>query len=200
MDQARTDRRSRFVAYLARLGESEDRGSLAVLRRSLGQRPGMIAEASAIVEPFLLPGSSTEEVRTFYLVAGLFALHPVVTDARWSNLGTSLRAIRQRGETTEEDPGVARRFTAVLDARDDAVGVHLRNLVTLLHARSEPTPINFVQLLQDLRRWDDTDRHVQRQWAAGFWGHRGDDLANGPRESDTTANHGGNKVGDTNVA
>jgi len=170
---SRTDVVDRFVDRLVTLAEHEDRGSLAALRRSLGREPGAIAEACEIVEPFLHEKASAERVSAFYLVAGLFALHPVHAESE-RNLGSSLRTIRLR-EGGGEDLGVSRRLLAVLDARQEALGIHLRNLVTLLHGREPGAPIDFARLLRHISWWDHPDRFVQRAWAAGFWGLRAND-------------------------
>lgn len=175
----------RFVARLAGLAEREDRGALAALRRSLGQEPGTVAEACAIVEPFLGEDASSRRVRAFYLVGGLFGLHPEYRDgAGRVSFGDSLRAIRLHEGTDDEDSGVERRFRAVLDARQEGLEVHLRNLVKLLHSRKPDVPIDYVQLIRDLEHWDDADPRVKRRWASGFWGRRHDATV---AESPTTA-------------
>lgn len=184
----RQDAAERLVAHLVSLAARERRGELAALRRSLGHEPGELAEVSAIVERFLAENAAPQRIRAFYLVAGLFGLYPINSDERWSNFGSSLRSIRNRAESNEEDPGVARRFMATLDARQEQLEVHLRSLVTLLRSRSDATPINYVQLIRDLQRWDNPDRSVQRRWASGFWGYRGDEATINPvRQPDVTA-------------
>ncbi|MCA9825585.1 MAG: type I-E CRISPR-associated protein Cse2/CasB, partial [Dehalococcoidia bacterium] len=90
-----------------------------------------------------------------------------------NNFGASLRAIRWKDG--EENQGVERRFVALLDAGREALPVHLRHLVTLLHSSSEPMAIDYLQLFYDLRLWGEPDRRVQKRWAAGFWGFRRDD-------------------------
>jgi len=152
-----------------------DPGTLAVLRRAVGAGPGETIAAARIVEPHIPAPPDGErqltprEREVFYLVASLFAIHrnhqrlEGRRDQR--GLGASLRAIRWR-EGGDENPGVARRLIAALDAHREALPTHLRHLVTLL---SSDHPIDYMQLFEDLLDWDHPDRFVQKAWAAGFW-------------------------------
>jgi CRISPR system Cascade subunit CasB len=65
-------------------------------------------------------------------------------------------------------PGVERRFVALLAADRDDVDAHLRAAVGLL--RQHDVPVNWLQLLRDLGAWERPDRDVQRRWARSFWG------------------------------
>jgi CRISPR type I-E-associated protein CasB/Cse2 len=156
-------------------------GALAALRRSAGKRPGESLEACAIVERFVPEDLSAQltplEREALYTVAALFAIHPVNWDradaapAQGSrrdhhSFGASLRAIRWR-ESGEENPGVERRFIALLDADSTAVPTHLRTLVTLLKPANQP--VDYVQLYRDIVSWEHPSREVQRRWAQEFW-------------------------------
>lgn len=169
--QGRQTVRHRFVARLVDLAEREDRGAMAALRRSLGQEPGTVADACAIVEPFLGESAPPTRVEAFYLVGGLFGLHPEHREGA-GNFGASLHTIRLNEGTADGDSGVERRFRAVLDARHEGLEVHLRNLVKLLHSRKPDVAIDYVQLIRDLEHWDDPEPRVKRRWASGFWGYR----------------------------
>lgn len=172
-----TTRRFDLVGHLVTLAERENRGALAALRRGLGKEPGETAEMFPIVEPRLDEDASENRRRAAYLVASLFASHPVHRDAaQWSrrSFGASLRAARFR-DNGDADPGIEGRFEALLDCEADALATHLRGLVTLLRARNPGAAIDFRQLLRDIEWWDADDRHVQRNWATGFWGGRADD-------------------------
>jgi len=111
---------------------------------------------------------SPQEQARHHLIAALFAGHPtdVHADAagRASNLGHSMaRVARLRGRT----PSLEGRFVALLEADVEDVGEHLRRIVAL--ARAAGVPLDWAQLLADLRRWDDPLRRVQAEWARGFW-------------------------------
>lgn len=175
----RDDLRKAFGALLRRLQnavptpeQKGDPGALAALRRAVGARPGESVAAARIIEPHIPEGEREPtpwEHEVFYIVASLFALHrnhqPIQGRRDQRGLGASLRAIRWR-EGGDENPGVARRLIAALDAHREALPTHLRQLVTLL---SRDHPIDYTQLFDDLLDWDHRDRIVQRAWAAGFW-------------------------------
>ncbi len=176
-----------MVGQLTRIAEREDRGALAALRRGLGKESGAAAEMYPYVE-WAFEGQAPDAA---YIVASLFGVHRhhATDEGHPRGLGASLRAIR-RNDAGEEDDGVVRRFTALLDCHAEALPTHLRHLVTLLTARTpkdRPEPIDFVQLFWDIRDWDDIDRHVQKRWAAGFWGYRPGDTGSALTDDAATA-------------
>lgn len=150
-----------------------DPGALAALRRSLGKAPGETIDACAVVERFipdLDPPLRDREHEAFYLVAGLFALHPhhgaPDEESRSRSLGRTLRAIRFR-EDNSEDPGIERRFMAMLDADWKTLPTHLRSLFQLL-GRTDAR-VDYVQLYADILEWDRPGAHVKLRWAGDFW-------------------------------
>jgi CRISPR system Cascade subunit CasB len=160
------DRVERFVEYLEKLHSAEDRAALAALRRSLGKTPGEAAEAHRYVLHF---HPAVWEEPAYYLVAGLFALHPAswrreAGDKRPTNFGASFAWLRSN---TDSD-SIERRFVALLDCHENDLAEHLRHAVSLL--RSKEIPVNWAQLLKDLRNWNHEDRFAQRSWARSFWG------------------------------
>ena len=189
---AREERQRRLAGVVRRMTEALHRyvpsaeqrgnpGALAALRRSAGKRPGESIEACAVVERFVpadLSAELTEPQRgALYAVAALFAIHPVPwglddmarepgARRHAHSFGASLRAIRWRA-SGEEDPGVERRFIALLDAPAEAVSTHLRYLVNLLKRTSQP--VDYVQLYLDIVNWEHPSREVQRRWAQEFW-------------------------------
>src|SRR5207249_1473109 len=72
------------------------------------------------------------------------------------------------GRRAQPQPGIERRFVALLAADREDVGDHLRALMGLL--RQHEVPVNWLELLRDLGNWDSADRDVQRRWARSFWG------------------------------
>jgi CRISPR system Cascade subunit CasB len=154
-----------FIAYLYSLAEKQDRGALAALRRGLGRPPGTAAETFRYVEPWLGEKRSAEREAAYYLVASLFALHPLSTGE--GNLGAHLA--RTRSEGGEE--ALERRFTALLAAHPDDLPDYLRQAVSFL--KSKEVPVNWNELLWDLLNWDnkrdDPRASVQKKWASAFW-------------------------------
>ncbi|MBI4504637.1 MAG: type I-E CRISPR-associated protein Cse2/CasB [Chloroflexi bacterium] len=190
-----TDREQRFVAHLAELVAAEDRAALAALRRGLGKEPGEAAEVFPYVVPWLSSDAGRrdreDEEQAYFLVASLFAWHqgawPAEGDRRRAtNLGASFRlAARSRDEGGE--PGVERRFVALLNCHRADLPVHLRHAVGLLKAKE--IPVDWAELLHDIRRWDSASRSVQRAWARAYWDYAGqpDDAAHATDDQAATA-------------
>lgn len=174
---ASATREQRFVASLQELVTREQRAVLATLRRGLTRPPGEDPETYPYVVPFLPDQPRPRQEAAYFLVAGLFALWhqgstrqtPTQTSA---DLGAALAEVRaqqahERGQQPEAGDSLERRFVALLSSEWSALPYHLRQLVNLL--RSREVPIDWLQLLGDLQRWDDPHRSVQRRWARSFW-------------------------------
>lgn len=161
------ERESRFVQYLQKLAESDDRPALAALRRGLS---GSTAEMHRYVVPYLPPDAPEYREDHFYLVAALFALHP-----RWaeegqpSNFGASFARLAE----SSGSESIEKRFVALLNAHPDDVPEHLRHAVALL--KSKQIPVDWAQLLHDLWYWNHEKRFVQRDWARAFWGRQAEE-------------------------
>lgn len=185
-----TGAEARFVAYLRSLApkdartahddtagatravpvrsEPERRAALAALRRGLGKRPGEAPQVFPYVVPWLPPNAPPLREDTFYLVASLFASHPIDWpggdgDRSARNFGASLaRLARERSSASIE-----RRFVALLSAAYADLPEHLRHAIALL--KSDDVPVDWAQLLHHLQQWNHPDRWVQRAWARAFW-------------------------------
>lgn len=157
--------RDSFVEHLKDLAERKDRGALAALRRGLGKPPGTAPEMFRYVVPWTSQLAVAEEDR-FFLVASLFALHPVSCDE--GNMGDVFRSIRIAAGGADVAESLEKRFVALLNAHREDLPNHLRHAVAL--ARSHDVPINWVRLIRDLDHWDHPDRFIQRDWARQYWG------------------------------
>ncbi|MCL5026306.1 MAG: type I-E CRISPR-associated protein Cse2/CasB [Chloroflexi bacterium] len=184
-----SQRESAFVRYLEQLAAEEDRGALAALRRGLGKPPGEAPELYPYVMPWLGGQVSPWDEDAFFLVASLFGLHQRSwnrPEARpgFTNFGASLARLKDG----KQDAAVERRFIALLNAHADDLPEHLRHLVSLL--ASKETPIDWAQLLNDIRRWDRDGQPVQREWARAFWAGAGPaSTSQGDAESVDAANN-----------
>jgi CRISPR system Cascade subunit CasB len=170
-----------FIARLRELAAREDRAALAALRRGLGQPPGAAAEMHPYVMPFLLPkeGPWTWRHQCFYIIAALFAMHPDPGGS--GNLGETFRRIRIRAGA--DNDSVERHFIALLKCHRDDLFDHLRHAVSL----AKDVPVNWEQLLKDIRNWDSDDAWVQREWSRAFWG-AGQEAGRAPEHiADTTS-------------
>lgn len=175
---------ARLVSYVPREGHRGDRGQLAILRRAAGRKTADALEATAMAFRSASAELCDREIEALFTAATLFALHPShgrpgAGDGTRSrserSLGASLRAVRYREGTNEDDPGVERRFIALLSCSREALPEHLRHLIKLLHSRNEHAPVDYIQLARDIRDWDRVDRTAQKAWARGFWSYQASD-------------------------
>lgn len=156
----------RFVTYLKGLA-ARDRGAMAALRRSLGRPPGSDPAVYPVVERFVPDGHDLDaRRRALYLIAGLFALHPVQAD------GVSLARAFGRLMLQRQSDSVEKRFIALLSVDDDQLPNFLRQAVTLLAA--DHIGLDYAALLDDagvwMRPWASEARdRVRQRWARDFY-------------------------------
>ncbi len=146
-----------FIDYLQK--HAEDRAMLAELRRGLGRAPGEAPGMFPYLVPFVHVSSEEDNL---YLIASLFALHPVSTET--GNMGSPLYAYVQSvfdGAATE------RRFVQLLNLHSNSLVSPLRQHISMLKAKD--IPVNWHQLLHDLSYWGHHSRFVQKRWASQFW-------------------------------
>jgi CRISPR system Cascade subunit CasB len=150
-----------FIDYLENL--RNDRGTLAALRRGLGQPPGTVASMYPYVVRWLPDDAPPWREAIYYQIAALFAYHPA--EGGSGNMGRHFaRARDPQGDNT----ALERRFTALLAAHPDDLDFYLRQAVSFL--RSKEVPVHWHQLFYDLQRWGYESRSVQKAWARAFWG------------------------------
>lgn len=133
-----------------------DSGALAGLRRGVGRS----LEESPDSWPYVLEVAGTQRWRepAAHLALALFALHHQsqasgsMNRDGWS-LGRAGRTLKtRRGASGASEQGVEHRFQAALASETiDALGVHLRGLVTLL--RGAEVPLDYPRLYRDLCAW-----------------------------------------------
>jgi len=156
-----------FVAYLYALRNEGNRAALATLKRGLGRQIGDVPEIFRYVVPRLPRNISPWEERVYYLVASLFAMHPLPGGK--GDLGNTLRELdeslgrgREDGESSTE-----RRLMTLMKSDTETLPEHLRQVVSLVSAND--LPIDWSNLLWDLKRWNRGDKMVQKKWAESFW-------------------------------
>lgn len=159
-----------LVKSLERLRSQEDRAALAKLRRGLGKKMG-----TADMYPYVVPHlpDAPNEHEMYFLVASLFAFHPAPAP-RGTTMGKVFRDLHEGRISVET------RFLNLLAADSDDLGGYLRQAISL--ARSRKVPVDYHQLLHDIRWWNDQNRRVQLRWAKDFWGYEKEtetDIANG---------------------
>jgi len=156
-----------FINYLKRLADN-DRGALAVLRRSASFAPGTYPPAFPYVERFVEEEEHPQGRRRLarYLVSMLFALHPE------HSAGISLAAAFGRLTRARGNASLEKRFVALLAAEPDELPVHLRNVVALLAA--DRIACDYAALEVDLTQWlrpcaEQLRDGVRQQWARDFY-------------------------------
>lgn len=157
----------RYIAHLEQLGK-QDRGALAILRRSLSFESGAYPPAYPYVERFA--GAERHARDPFrlalYVVAGLFALHPHQASTSLArSLGELMRA--------RDSGSIEKRFIALLGADAENLPNYLRQIVSLLSAND--LGFDYEQLLDDLTRWlnprldPDWRDEIRQRWARDFY-------------------------------
>jgi CRISPR system Cascade subunit CasB len=149
----------------------KNRAALANLRRGLGKKPGTTMEMFPYINDKIPP---TKKESAYFLVASLFGFYPDAEEIK-GNLGISLSILEtktqvQRNDSSEDkkQSSVERRFVALLNAKEEDLPNHLRQIIGLL--KSKEIPINWYQLLSDVKFWSSEGNYnTQRQWAKSFW-------------------------------
>ena len=156
-----SERDENFIKFLDKLVRDDNRAALAHLRRGLGKKAGTTMEMFPYIAPFIQSSYRNEE-NAYFLVASLVGLYP---DAKKTgrNLGFSIHSIE------EKSPSIEKRFVALLNSDEEDLPNHLRQIISLL--KSKEAPINWSQLLSDIKNWNNEKVNVQRHWANGFWGN-----------------------------
>lgn len=159
-----------FTQYLAELVRRHDAAALAALRRGLGKPPGSVPEMYPYVYAWVGDARLSRTVeQDLFTVASLFAFwHQGRT---WPELAGSCLgdAMRRMGYTQQNMDAAERRFRILLDADRSELPERLRHSLSLL--RAHDVPIDWAELLQDMRNWEADDHWVQRKWARAFWAH-----------------------------
>jgi CRISPR system Cascade subunit CasB len=151
-----------LVDELAELAhpDSPNRAALAHLRRGIDLPPDYTLSRVG----WLFRRVPDFALREAVLAAGLFAwVKGECRQTQGMNFGAAFGA----GLTLEEKQQREKRFIDLLDTDTDELPYKLRQAITLI-AR-DGVGLDWVQLIQDLHRWGNDNRRVQKDWARGFW-------------------------------
>ena len=137
-----------------------DAGSKARLKRDAGKT---LSEAQSLGLFYrLLPyGLSAKQEEIFFLLA---TLYPLADKGGTGNFGASLR----RARDPKNPKGLDRRVEILLDS--DAAQLHFRLRQAVRFLKSKQVAVNWLLLLEDLLRWNYSNRTVQKQWARSYFG------------------------------
>ncbi len=171
----------RFLKYLTNLSSESNREELAVLRRGLSSPPAEDVSMYRFIARFVPDEDrNTVRERVYYLLASLYALHPVSVSQ--GNFGNHMSyAASQLPDRTSTE----RRFTVLLNSNLEDLPDYLRQAVSFIKSSSKnDIPINWFSLFEDLLQWNHPHRISQRNWANGFWGYQpGDHDKNEPSQT-----------------
>jgi CRISPR system Cascade subunit CasB len=149
------------------LERGRSRAALAAFRRGLGKPPGTAVEMLRYIPPFVFSGVQEEIVDIYLLVASLFAMHPTLGGT--GSIGSTLASVR----ALRESDSIEARFIALLNCHEGDLHKHLRHAVALAKSSKSSVPVDWRQLLHDLKWWRQSEsgrNMVRRQWARDFWG------------------------------
>lgn len=136
---------------------ADDPAMLAKLRRGQGRKAGSIPAAYRYIAPFLDTGKESD----LFYIASLFALHPA-SDSE-GNMGDHMRELAR----TRSSQATENHFQRLLETRRETLESPLRRAISIL--KSHGIPVNWHQLMYDIRHWDHPDRFVQFKWGRAFW-------------------------------
>jgi CRISPR system Cascade subunit CasB len=164
---------TKFLQNLSAL----DVGGKARLKRDAG-KPLAEAQSLGLFYRLLPYGLNTAQEEIFFLLA---TLYPLADSGGTGNLGTSLRSARD----PKNHKGLDRRVEILLDSDINQLPFRLRQAVRFL--KSNRVSVHWQQLLEDLLRWNYSNRAVQKQWARSYFGlsqPKADEIASPEREAD----------------
>lgn len=170
--KAETSMEKDFVEKLSKLGT----GDIAILKRNAGntlaESHGAIAGFYRII-PYGLP-KYNEEI--FFLVATLYGLNKYPTSKNF-DFGKTMRKVKDHPKSSES---VDKRIIALLDSDFDIIGSYhpgggelayrLRQCVKL--ANSKEVGVDWIKLLEDLQKWRNDGKYVQKRWAKSYFGYQ----------------------------
>ncbi len=172
-----------FISRLVELGKV-DRGAIARFKRNVS---ASIAESKGVMTLFysLLPRSkgTQHDEEIFFLVATLWAMtfkeqRPPAPQRPRNDFGETMRRVRNDPSVSPE--AIDRRMTILLDGEFSTLEngypcggelpYRVRQCVKI--ANSKEKGVDWPQLLRDLRRWNNPQKWVQKQWTRTYFGAR----------------------------
>ena len=151
----------RLITYLKDLAKPpKNNAALASLRRGLGKKPKTVMEMFPYLGQFLSRDPNYETA--VFIIAALFAYYDDAP-SNIGNLGASLQKIKDESGTIEK------RFVALLNADEEELPHHLRQIIGILKSKS--IALNWEQLFFDVRNWknEKLKDSVQYFWAKEYW-------------------------------
>ena len=177
--QTSTTRSRDFLSWLMKQARNRDdkkmggeaRKSLAELRRGARDRlhdSYDIGRVAPHIGEFLSEGATACDADEWLSVIGaLFALnYEDVPQINNISLGGALRRLRDTGNGSDS---LEARFMALLNSRGENLPGHLRQLIGLLASARKGLGLDWYALLQDVGRWDQSNRTIQKSWIRDYY-------------------------------
>lgn len=143
----------------------------AAFKKAISAEPEHLWKVYKFLPSEISISSEWEEKHIWIPVACLFVFYPQkieeVKDPRRYNFGLSCWDLAVEINKIGESKGTERRFRALLDTSLSDIRSPLTNLVRQM--KSKGIPINYPQLLADLRQWEHPNQYIQDRWARTFW-------------------------------
>lgn len=197
-------RHDKYVAFIREVCRTP--GSRAALRSGLRRRPEHAHRMHAFLAEWVPERAHPDQERAYYTVAALMAAQP--SERGEKDAETAVPEPKAAGEEPKTEPRPARRRNlghsladAVngdsargkapakrttmekrlqLLARQGVDGVHSHLPALMDYLRTKEVPVEWSQLLEDLRRWP-FDRHqIAKQWLQAYYR-----TINDPDQADT---------------
>jgi CRISPR system Cascade subunit CasB len=157
----------RFLGALHRI--EDDRGKMAALRRGLSE--GTQRAAWPVIASLGMDIGNQAAIT----VAGLFATHPLVSNAR--SLGQTCRFIAvDSGLASDIPESFDKRFRRLI-ACDTVKEVSGQLSAWIRLANSKGVGVNYAELYNDLYWWSKDADKKRIRWARDFWSPRRDEDA-----------------------
>ena len=160
--QERQQKIQSFIQTLEQFRIGKNTAALSACRR------GFLYD-DKFLEPYpflnrMVPEGKNSEM--YYLIAGLYAIHPMNSDGYHYNFGTAMRACYNASNQTSS---FEKRFSTFLQADSDELKRSLFSLIQL--AKSKNVPINYAELLEGLMFWNSDRNYSKKNWANSFWSY-----------------------------
>ena len=141
-----------------------DSGAKADLKRSLTGEPRHRRAVYPLILRYLSETETQYHLEQWLLVTGFLGYYPQnLHPENRLTFGDSARKLLTEGSSK----GPERRFRALLETSLEDLRSPLTAMVRLM--KSNNIPINYPQLLVDLKYWEHPDQFIQDKWARAFW-------------------------------
>lgn len=176
------------IAFLEKLRDDPQNGNaaMAIFRRGISEHSVDIEKMQRYLYRFMRESNAPHErwyEQSIFLTASLFALYKdAPTTGVKDNMGDHFADARVKATSPE---AIERRFSALLSAHHEDLGVYLRRAITFL--KSQEVGINWMELLQDMWDWPHPTygENVRRKWSRSFWLQKTKDKVGAEAESST---------------